>query len=634
MVGRRGDIATVTELLEATRLLTLTGTGGVGKSRLALQVAAGLTARFADGVWLVELAPLADPELAPGAVLAAMAIPQQPSRSALDSVIIALRTRQLLLVLDNCEHLLESCATLAETLLERCPEVQILATSREPLRVPGEIRWRVPSLSLPPAEELAALEPVLAEVAAYEAVQLFLERARTVQPSLSLTTVNVQLVAGICIQLDGIPLALELAAARLSALGVADLATHLDQRFRLLTGGGPGTVPRQQTLEATVTWSYDLLSPQEQRLFARLSVFARGWILAAAEAVGAGGAIAPEDVLNLLSQLVDKSLVAAEPLDDGSTWYRLLETMRQYGWQRLTAIGETAAVQRRHAAFYLALSDDADHELWRPDALHWFDRLERENDNLRAALTWCLAEGEELDREDASPPLDIGLGMAGNLRWFWLHHDHYREELAWLDRALPRAGAAPPQVRARAVWTAGLLAGFMNDLTRSRTLAAESVALFRELGEGGELSVALTNLGWALWRSGEEQQAVTALDESLALARKVGERFPIALALMHDVIRIANTAAIERPEERARAWTAGTEALYLYRAMGSRWTGSAIDKHFAEQRVRTGEVAVGGCLRNERWMITSVDVRSGARSVNSHQLYRSLRPVREAGAQE
>jgi non-specific serine/threonine protein kinase len=468
-VGHQEDIARVADLLATTRLLTLTGTGGVGKSRLALQVATGQLDRFPDGVWLVELAPLADPALVPDAVLSAMAIPQQPNRPALDSVLGALRTRRLLLVLDNCEHLLDPCAALAEALLRNCAHVRILATSREPLRVASETRWRVPSLSLPTHNVRASLE----QVAACEAVQLFLERAGAVEPPFSLNEANKQAVAGICSQLDGIPLALELAAARLSALGVADLAARLDERFRLLTGGGRSSLPRQQTLEATVMWSYDLLTPQEQMLFGRLSVFTGGWTLEAAETVGAGASLDPVEVLDLLSQLVDRSMVVGEPLDDGTTWYRQLETMRQYGWQQLSASGEAAAVQRRHAAFYLALSERADQALHGPDAVQWFDRLEREHNNVRAALAWCRVSSEQVQRQVEISAIEMGLRMAWNLQWFWLFHDHHREPLAWLNQALPSGRDTPIAVRARALHTAGLLAGFVNDLTRSQALLGE-----------------------------------------------------------------------------------------------------------------------------------------------------------------
>jgi tetratricopeptide (TPR) repeat protein len=369
----------------------------------------------------------------------------------------------------------------------------------------------------------------------------------------------------------------------------------------MLTGGGRSSLPRQQTLEATVTWSYDLLTPQEQTLFGRLSVFAGGWTLEAAEAVGAGAPIAPAEVLDLLPQLVDKSMVVAEPLDDGTTWYRQLETMRQYGLQRLTATSETASVQRRHAVFYLAVSERARQGLRGPDAGQWFDQLEREHDNLRAVLRWSLTQREQVHRQGVVPASEIGLRMAGNLGSFWTFHDHQREELTWLDQALPRAGAAPTEVRARAFFTAGALAGFVNELTRSQALYAESVALWRELGDRRQLSEALSASGWALWRSGEEQQAVTALQKGLALARLVGEPWPIAFALMENLIRITSSTAREDAEERASAWTAGTDALRLFRAVGDEMWVAVVEEHLGQIAVYEGDyararTAFTGCL--------------------------------------
>ena len=283
----------------------------------------------------MELAPLAIPAVVPGTVLGVLGVPEQPGRPSLDTLQEALRTRQLLLVLDNCEHLLDACARLADALLRACPRLRILATSREPLGIAGETRWRVPSLSVPEAEQAVSM----ALVARCEAVQLFLERGQAVLPRFALTAANVQAIGGICARLDGIPLALELAAGRLSTMAVAELAARLDQRFRLLTGGSRTAMPRQQTLRATVEWSYSLLTPEEQMLFARLSVFVGGFTLEGAEAVGAGEAIAAEAVLDLLARLVDKSLVQAEDLEEGSTWYRMLETLRQYGGERLLAAG-------------------------------------------------------------------------------------------------------------------------------------------------------------------------------------------------------------------------------------------------------------------------------------------------------
>ena len=478
-------------LLAGTRLLTLTGTGGVGKTRLALQVAMALLDHYPQGLWLVELAPLADPDLVPRTVLAALAVQEQPGRPPLATLQEALRTRQLLLVLDNCEHLLDGCARLAEALLTACPRLQILVTSREPLGLAGETRWRVPSLSMPALDQFASPEAV----GRCEAVRLFLERAQAVQPTFALTPANAAAVAEVCARLDGIPLALELAAARLGSLGMAELAARLDQRFRLLTGGSRTALPRQQTLRATVAWSYDLLTSQEQTLFARLSVFAGGWSLEGAEAVGAGGTIAAEEVLDLLARLVDKSLVLAEEAADGSTWYRLLETLRQYGQERLAAAGETAQVRRRHAAYYLALTERADRRFTGPDQLRWLDLIGREHDNLRAALTWCLEGDAHRGGAEADDLVETGMRLAGALFWFWFFRDHHAEALVWLERALAQGSAAPATVRAKAHFGAAVFASTLHDFARSAGHLSESIVLSRAAGDTRQLILALSVLG-------------------------------------------------------------------------------------------------------------------------------------------
>jgi predicted ATPase len=461
----------------------------------------------------------------------------------------ALRARELLMVLDNCEHLLDACAGLAEALLHACPCLRILATSREPLGLAGETRWRVPSLSLPPPDQAASPEAV----AQCEAVQLFVERARAVQPPFALSAANAAAVAEVCARLDGIPLALELAAARLSGLGLAELAARLDQRFRLLTGGSRTVLPRQQTLRATVAWSYDLLTPPEQALFARLAVFAGGWSLEAAEAVGAGDPIAVEEVLDLLARLVDKSLVLAEELEDGGMRYRLLEALRQYGQERLAAAAETAPVRRRHAAYYLELAERFAQVIAGPEHQRWLDRLEREFENLRAALTLCLEAGEPAQGPDAVPAGESALRLAIALHAFWRDHDHRREGLAWLERALAQGAAAPVALRVSASRSAGVLAPAMNDdLARTRAFLAESVALCLTLGDPRHLSLSLATSGWALASSGHEAEAAAALDESLALARTAGESHCIAHALFHDLLRIVYGDAIARRGARPR----------------------------------------------------------------------------------
>ncbi|HEY8744448.1 MAG TPA: adenylate/guanylate cyclase domain-containing protein, partial [Chloroflexota bacterium] len=399
-IGRERELGELTRRLQTARLLTLTGSGGAGKTRLALQVAAELVPRYPDGVWLAELAPLADPALVRRTVAAAVGVREAPGQAILDTLLAALREKRLLLVLDNCEHVLDACARLADALLRGCPGVQLLAASREALGVAGEVSWRVPSLAVPSLEQRVAHE----QVAEYDAVQLFVERAQAALPSFSITAQNAMALAQVCARLDGIPLALELAAARVKGLTVDQLADRLHDRFRLLTGGSRAALPRQQTLRAAIDWSYDLLDEAEQRLFRRLAVFAGGWTVEAAEAVCAGDGLAHEDVLDILLRLVDKSLALAE-----ERRYRLLETVRQYGRDRLAASGEAGAVYARHAAFYLALAEELEPQFMLGGPTIGRDGLVAEIDNQRAALNWYA------DSDD----VEAVLRLAGALLWYW-----------------------------------------------------------------------------------------------------------------------------------------------------------------------------------------------------------------------
>ena len=380
-VGRERELADVQARLAGARLLTLTGVGGCGKTRLALEVARAVLDRYADGVWLVELAELANAALVPQTVAAVFNLREMVGQPITTALATILRGRSLLLVIDNCEHLIDGCAQLVDALLCACPELRVLATSREALGITGEIGWRVPSLPVPDPQQL----PPFSELQQNPAVRLFVERAAAVQPQFGLTERNAAAVAQVCQHLDGLPLALELAAARIEALTVDQLAARLDQRFRLLTGGNRTALPRQQTLHATLDWSYDLLSEPEPRLFNRLSVFAGGWTLEAAEAVCAGEGSEPEDVLDLLLRLVRKSLVIAEESGEGAARYRLLETLRQYAHERLMAAGETETVRRRHASYYLMLVDDGEPSMWEQ---MWLRRWLTELDNLRATMRW------------------------------------------------------------------------------------------------------------------------------------------------------------------------------------------------------------------------------------------------------
>jgi predicted ATPase/DNA-binding SARP family transcriptional activator len=522
-VGRVRERAEVARLLGTTRLLTLTGAGGSGKTRLALTVAADRATAYADGVALVELAALADPALVPQAVAAALGLHEESQRSPTAALAEALRARQMLLVLDNCEHLIGACAQLVQALLGACPGLQVLATSRESLGLAGETTWLVPSLSLP---DLRRLPPdgasMVGALLASEAVSLFVERAAAALPTFALTPDNAIAVAQVCRRLDGIPLALELAAARVKILTVAQLAARLDDCFRLLVAGSRTALPRQQTLRAAIDWSYDLLSEQERALFQRLAVFAGGWTIEAVEMVCAGDGIQAEDVLGLLAQLVDKSLVEVETPSGGEARYRLLETMRQYSWERLRAAGDADAVQRRHAQFFVALAELAEPELYGPAQLIWLDRLEAEHDNLRAALEWALSE-------DADGRTELALRLAGSLARFWHGHAHLAEGLRWLERALLGGGA--PHLRAKGFGTAGWLARNQGDYRRAAVLLHESLALCRELADQQGIADTLDSLGDVAWDQGELAQAVGFYEESLGLFRGLGEQQRIGLSI-------------------------------------------------------------------------------------------------------
>ena len=424
---------------------------------------------YPDGVWLVELAALADPALVPQTVAAVFNMREMPAQPIATALATALRGRSLLLVLDNCEHLLDACARLVDALLRACPELQVLATSREALGITGEMAWRVPSLPVPDPDEL----PPLAELEQNPAVRLFVERAAAVQPEFALIARNAAAVAQVCQRLDGIPLALELAAARIEALTVEQLAARLDQRFRLLTGGSRAALPRQQTLRATLDWSYDLLSDPERRLFNRLSVFAGGWTLEAAEAVCAGAGIERHDVLDLLLCLVRKSLVVAEEGGDGAERYRLLETLRQYAHERLLAAGEAETVHERHACCYLALAEEVGPSMydWAAGAV---DRLLTEHDNLRAAMRWF----------SESNAVEQAVRLGGQLWGVWVFAGYLTEGRAQLRTllALPSASRASPDW-ARLVYSHGIVECFLGDHAAARASFEQAAKLQRALGD-------------------------------------------------------------------------------------------------------------------------------------------------------
>ena len=566
-IGRERELVELRERLGSARLLTLTGTGGCGKTRLALQMASTLVDAYPDGVWLAELAGLADPGLVPQAVATAVGVREVAGEPIRTTLLGALRARRLLLVLDNCEHLIDACATLADAILRSCADVKILATSREPLGIAGEAAWRVPSLAVASIEDAPSHD----DLVACEAVRLFADRAVAAQPTFTLSERNATAVAQICRQLDGIPLAIELGARRVTALSVEQISVRLDQRFRLLTGGSRAGLPRQQTLAATVEWSYNLLSPPERALFDRLAVFAGGFTLEAVEAVCDGGAGdegrgASEDdpysslvphpsPLELLARLVDKSLVVADLGAAGTERYRLLETLRQYAHERLVERDEVDEVRRRHAEYFLGFAVEAGRQLLGSDQVRWLDRLDRDHDNLHTALSWAIEQGEA----------EIGLRMAVGLAYFWYFRGHYSEArtLRAAVLALP-AGPELDALRAEMLHGAGMLSVNQGDYDVARDFLDEGVAIARRLDDPALLIPTLATLGFVARVQCEYAISRSVLEEGEMLARAAGDTFHTAMAIHH-----LGLVALEADRGLTAAWSLNEEALALYGQLGN-----------------------------------------------------------------
>jgi predicted ATPase/class 3 adenylate cyclase len=516
-VDREREMAALKQLLTSTRLLTLTGSGGCGKTRLALQVAGDLVDAFPDGVWLAELGALADDARVPHAVASALGVREQPGRPLLATLSDDLRPRHLLLVLDNCEHVLAGSAHVAYTLLSACPHMRVLATSREPLGITGEVRWRVPSLSAPDP----SLPELLDRLAEFDAVRLFAERAASALPSFRLTPDRARSVAHIVHRLDGIPLAIELAAARVRALTVEQIAERMDDVFLLLTGGSRTAPQRQRTLRAALDWSHALLSAPEQVLFRRLSVFAGSFALEAAEAVCAEAPIARDAVFGLLSDLVDKSLVSTSDQEDGIR-YRMLETVRQYALEKLGEAGEELPARRRHRGWFLTLAEQAERGLVEVTQADWLARLEMEHANLLAALEW---------RESRARGGEEGLRLASALGRFWWMRGHLTVGRRLIERLLEEHPEAPAALRERALLRAGMLAWAASDYQAARDRCERSLALAEVLDDKQGVMDALNGIGLVAWAQGEYGGARASFERALALAREVGEKRRTAVLL-------------------------------------------------------------------------------------------------------
>ena len=577
-VGREEELVEVGRLLVGARILTLVGAGGSGKTRLALRAAREAAGDFADGAWLAELAPLADPTLVPDAAAGALGVHEQSGLSTVEALSRYLESREVLLVLDNCEHLVDACAALVDALLRRCPRLCVLATSREALRVDGERVWTVPPLPAPDPEHL----PDLDALGRNEAVRLFVERASAVAPGFALGAENAAAVAAVCGRLEGLPLAIELAAARTRVLSVAQISSRLDDCFSLLTDGRRTALPRHKTLRAAMDWSYDLLPGGERAMFRRLSVFAGGWTLSAAEAVCAGDGFEEADTLDLLAQLVDKSLVLVAAEDGPQSEearYRMLEPVRQYASEMLAEGGEAQEIRRRHAEFFLALAEEADLGLEGAQQAAWLRRLDEEHDNIRVALSWSLGRDGDAG---------LGLRMGAALGEFWYLRG-YREGRRWLEEALARSGSTATAARARALQRVSWLAIYQGDFDRAEGASEEGLGIEgveRFLSASGD-SVAAElkrTLGLSVVHRGEYGRATRIFEESLALSRQAGNDRGVAISL-----RRLGLAWRGRGEfGRARAFL--EEALALCRGSGDPALIATIQAHLGMTFVFQGDL--------------------------------------------
>jgi predicted ATPase/class 3 adenylate cyclase len=522
-IGRENEIAQVRELLHEHRLVTLTGSGGVGKTRLSLQVARASLEAFPDGVWFVELAPLVDPNLLPLTVATVLGLREEPGRPIMESLSDFLKKRQALIVLDNCEHLLSACALLADNLIRQTQQVCIFCSSRENLGVSGETAYRVPSLAVPDPLHM----PALIELQDYEAVRLFTERGRTVLPAFQVDAQNASTVVQICRRLDGIPLALELAAARLNMLTTEQLASRLNSAFRLLTGGNRTALPRQQTLRATIDWSYQLLSTSEQLLLQRLAVFQDGGTLETIEVVCSGKGLEGEEILDLLSGLFNKSIVIVEREQHVETRYRLLETVRQYAREKLFDAGESTLFYDRHLAYFLALAEDTEPKMRTPEALDWLTILIREFGNFRAALSWAL-DGDE------NPNVEAGLRLACALLELWHTEIFHSEGYSWLNKglsALVVGDQLNDAIRFRAYFAAGHLILPIGRLEEACQYFQKCLELAQKNGDIKSSIMAQSMLGESLAWQKRYPEAQKLCHTSLEKCRPLGDQWLLAWAL-------------------------------------------------------------------------------------------------------
>ncbi len=553
-IGREKVVSNIQQQLlrQEVRLLTLTGPGGVGKTRLGLQVAAEVSDQFKDGTWFVSLAPIGDPDLVIPTIAETLAVREVAGQSQLDHLKASLREKHMLLLLDNFEHVVGAATEVAD-LLGTCPQLKVLVTSREALHIRAEREFPVPVLAVPDPKHL----PDLVTLSQYEAVALFIERAQATKPDFQVTNANAPAVAEICARLDGLPLAIELAAARIRLLPPQALLSRLGQRLQLLTSSVRDAPARQHTLRKTIQWSYDLLPADEQRLFQRLSVFVNGCELSAVEAVYQAPGGGKAGVLDEVTSLVDKNILQ-QTAEEEEPRFTMLETIREYGLEALAASREMEATRRAHALYYLALAEEAAPNLAGPRSAVWLQRLEREHDNLRAALAWSL----EPAQTGSSPEMALRFGE--KLRVFWVVRGFYSEGLAALEQALAECKGSSPYARARALGAAAAFADMLGDFHLAEELRQESLILYRQLGDTRGIASSLQGLAWIASRNGAHIAARQLLEESVTLLRELGDKGDFAWSLH----LLADTLSLQG--EYSRANTLFQESLAMFRELGNK----------------------------------------------------------------
>jgi len=581
-IGREQEIAQLKELVATNRLVTLTGAGGAGKTRLAIDVASRLVDAFPDGIWLVDLVALSDPRLVPQAVAQVFALNEQPTRPVIQTLSDYLASKKLLLVLDNAEHLLEGCVQFVDLILRHSPDVAMLVTSCERLAITGELTYRVPSLTVPDASDTLRPETV----SRYEGVRLFVERAKLVRPDFDVTTENASAVASICARLDGMPLAIELAAPRLRFISAEELSQRLDQRFALLTDGSRTGLPRHRNLRSMIDWSYALLTDVEQAMLRRVSVVAGGWTLSAAEHVCTGEGIEKPDTIDLLTSLADKNLILTEE-HEGTTRYRMLETIRQYALDRLRDIGEEARWRNRHFACYLALAGESVEPLRAREQREWLDRIAREIENFRAALRWATEQ-----------KLPDAFRMVPENYRSWVRRAHVAEAREWFSRlldAIPKDQAR--RDRSRVLRAVGQLAVRQGEPDEAERLYRESLAMFRELDDARGSVYLETNLALLEMARGRYADAEPLLEKCADLARAVGEPFLIA-------VNLGNLAIVAHARGNAEAAAPlFEESLTLARKVGDPF----LESHFLSYKGRA-ELSDGDLVSAEATFVESLAI--------------------------